>query len=91
MAKRTICIACSSRDCIHIAPAPATLTPSECQMIRLVESGKLNKEIALVMGLTEQGGAQKLSCVYRKLRFSGAGSRMQLGRWARDHAELLAA
>lgn len=85
----TICIECRSAVCSHLTVS-ATLAPHLVPVVRMVGAFAQNKEIAIQCGLTEGTVKGYLNQIYQCMGYYGAGSRMRLGRWAQDNAELLA-
>lgn len=86
----SVCIACRSRDCLHVTkPAVQWLTAREVSIVVGIASGEPNKLIAHRLRITEGTLKTYNSRIFEKFGFSGAGSRMQTAFWARDNAELL--
>lgn len=61
-------------------------TPREMEIIPMAAEGKTAPQIALALGIKTGTVKVYLNRVYGKLGFSGAGSRVKLANWVREHA-----
>lgn len=57
------------------SPSPALLTPREQQIAEAIASGRSNRDIAGLLGITEQTVKNHLTNIFGKV---GVGSRLQL-------------
>ncbi|MEX2100288.1 MAG: LuxR C-terminal-related transcriptional regulator [Acidimicrobiia bacterium] len=72
----------AARDLHRPAPLPAGLTHREAQVLRLVASGRSNKDIAATMFLSERTVARHLSNIFTK---TGVSSRSAATAYAFEH------
>jgi DNA-binding NarL/FixJ family response regulator len=71
-----------ARDGQPSGPGPGGLTGREVEVVRLAATGKSNREIAVLLFLSEKTVARHLSNIYTKL---GISSRSAATAYAYDH------
>lgn len=82
-----ICVECKSRVCAHVAkPLRRPLTRHEQTIIRHIAGGLSNKEIGVLLGITEGTVKAENTRLFVKL---GVRSRYDVIRWAFLNSELI--
>ncbi|MEI9971050.1 MAG: response regulator transcription factor [Ignavibacteriota bacterium] len=76
---KRVCPACAAPKITTPIALHASLSLREKQVVALVVSGKLNKEIAFALGLTEGTVKEYMNRIFRKV---GCSNRTQLAVWA---------
>ena len=72
----------ATRDLNQASPLPAGLTDREAQVLRLVASGRSNKDIAATLFLSDRTVARHLSNIFAK---TGVSSRSAATAYAFEH------